>query len=160
MKSKNRSIQLSRIFIENGSNFFSFWRLLKKRSVNDFILASYMLSHPKTTQKCRETHSYVIFHSDFFWKHSASYISVIAYIDNRFKFKFKFFIQQTCTWERINPGGGNHPIWNAEKENGDKCVCSGHFSINVVIYLNHFMKCFVARTWRAVYFLQFSKRKC
>ena len=71
MKSKNRSIQLSRIFIENGSNFFPFWRLLKKRSVNDFILASYMLSHPNPTQQCGETHCYMIFHSDFDWKHSA-----------------------------------------------------------------------------------------
>ena len=71
MKSKNRSIQLSRIFIENGSNFFPFWRLLKKRSVNDFILASYILSHPNTTQKYRETQCCMIFHSDFHWKHSA-----------------------------------------------------------------------------------------
>ena len=77
MESKNRSIQLSRIFIENGSNFFPFWRLLKKRSVNDFILASYMLSHPNTIQKCKETHCYVIFHSDSFWKHSDKKLELI-----------------------------------------------------------------------------------
>ena len=65
MELKNESSYLSRICIENGSNFFLFWRLLKKRSGNDFIFASYMLHHPITIQKGRETHCYVIFHSDF-----------------------------------------------------------------------------------------------
>ena len=40
--------------------------------MNDFILASYMLSHPNPTQQCGETHCYMIFHSDFDWKHSES----------------------------------------------------------------------------------------
>ena len=81
MKSKNRSIQLSRIFIENGFNIFPFWRLLKKRLVNDFILSSYISSHPNTIQKCRETHSSVIFHSDFFLKHS----EIMQYLIYRIK---------------------------------------------------------------------------
>ena len=56
--------------LKMGLIFFPFWRLLKKRSVNDFILASYMLSHPNPTQQCGETHCYTIFHSDLGWKHS------------------------------------------------------------------------------------------
>ena len=84
MESKNRSIQLSRIFIENGSNFFPFWRLLKKRSVNDFILASYMLSHPNPTQQCGETHCYMIFHSHFDWKHSEMYKGIYYWVAFKF----------------------------------------------------------------------------
>ena len=68
MESEYESIQLSRICIEYGSNFFPLSRFLKKRSGNDFISTTYMSSHPNTTQKCRKTHSYVIFHSDLFLK--------------------------------------------------------------------------------------------
>ena len=32
----------------------------------------FWLQHPNTTQKCRETNCYVIFHSNFFWKYSAT----------------------------------------------------------------------------------------
>ena len=76
IESKNRSVQLSRAFIEIWVWFFPFWRLLKKRLVTDFVLFDYMLSHPNITQKCRETHSYVIFHSDFLRKHSAERVGV------------------------------------------------------------------------------------
>ena len=63
--------KVNTIFIGNGFDFFLFWRLLKKHSVNDFILFSYMLSHPNTTQKCRETHMQLCdFSLDLFWKHS------------------------------------------------------------------------------------------
>ena len=51
-------------------NFFPYCRFLKKRSVNDFIFASYMLLYPITTQNCRKSHSYMIFHSELFQKHS------------------------------------------------------------------------------------------
>ena len=65
-ESEYESIQLSRICIEYGSNFFLFSRFLKKRSGNDFISTTYMSSHPNTTQNCRKTHSYVTFHSELF----------------------------------------------------------------------------------------------
>ena len=64
--SENESIQLQRICIEKGFNFSLFLRFLKKRSVNDFIFASYLLLHPNTTQNCRKTLSYMIFHLELF----------------------------------------------------------------------------------------------
>ena len=64
--SNNESIQIPRIYYENGLKFFPYYRFLKKRSVNDFIFASYMLLHPNTTKNCRKTHSYMIFHSELF----------------------------------------------------------------------------------------------
>ena len=45
MKSKNEPMRLIRICITNRFNFFQFWRLLKKRSGNDFIFARYMLKN-------------------------------------------------------------------------------------------------------------------
>ena len=58
MESKNEAIQLIKICITNRLDFFLFLRLLKKRSGNDFIFASYMLLHPNTAQKCRKTQLY------------------------------------------------------------------------------------------------------
>ena len=129
MKSKNRSIQLSRIFIENGFNFLIFWRFLKKCSVNDFILASYMLSHPNTTQKCKETHCYLIFHSDSFWKHSVRRsrcsIKTIDVISDcrrsisresfsRFAFASSyFFVIRAASWKRMTSVRAN----NCQQEN-------------------------------------------
>ena len=66
IESKNEPIQLYRICITNRFNFFLFLRLLKKRSGNDFIYASYMLLHPNSAQKCRKTQSYMTFHREFF----------------------------------------------------------------------------------------------
>ena len=68
--SNNELVQIPRICFENRPNFFPYCRFLKKRSVNDFIFASYMLLYPITTQNCRKPHSYMIFHSELFQKHS------------------------------------------------------------------------------------------
>ena len=46
--------------------FLFFVAFLKKRLVNDFIFACYILLRPNTTQNCRKTHSHMIFHSELF----------------------------------------------------------------------------------------------
>ena len=59
--------------LKMDQNFFPYCRFLKKRSVNDFIFASYMLLHPNTAQNCRKSHSYMIFHWELFQKHSVRF---------------------------------------------------------------------------------------
>ena len=60
--------------------------------MNVFILGSYMLSHQNSIQKCKETHCYVIFHSDSFWKHSdqlIGYLNKIYATEANFEFRFR-----------------------------------------------------------------------
>ena len=99
-RQKNESIHLSRIFIENGFDFFLFQRFLKKRSGNDFILASYMFLHSNTTQKCGNTHYYTIFHSELFQKLGAS--SCLFLTPN-----LSFALVQSCVLSSSFNGGNS-----------------------------------------------------
>ena len=49
-------------------NLFS--KLFKKRLDNDFNFAWNIILYTNTTQNCWKTQSYVIFHSELFWRHS------------------------------------------------------------------------------------------